>query len=270
MAFLEAGAWPSEEEHRAALAPLLEPLAHRVATVRTLDFGGDKTPPFLTAAVGDAGLLGARGIRLAMSDPQGIEPQLRGILRAAGDCVLRILIPMVTEAGEVDAVRELVEAARASVAPGAPAPQVGAMIEVPAAAVNAHVIARSCDFLSIGTNDLVQYTLAVDREDPRVAHRALAYHPAVVRLVSRVVTAAHAAGIPVDVCGEAAGDPEFLPLLVGLAVDEISVSPARLAQTRRLIRSLSSQAAREALAAALHAGTADEVAAAARAALSGE
>ena len=95
------------------------------------------------------------------------------------------------------------------------------MIEVPAAALNAHAIARRCDFLSIGTNDLVQYTLAADREDPRVAERAVAYHPAVVRLISRVVTAAHAAGIPVDVCGEAAGDAELLPLLVGLGVDEI-------------------------------------------------
>ena len=157
-------------------------------------------------------------------------------------------------------MRELVEAARAAVAPGAPEPQVGAMIEVPAAAAQR-------------ARDRAPLRLPLDRDErPGAVHagrrprgsarrdRALAYHPAVVRLVSRVVTAAHAAGIPVDVCGEAAGDPEFLPLLVGLGVDEISVSPARLAQTRRLIRSLSSQAAREALAAALHAGTADEVA----------
>ncbi len=110
------------------------------------------------------------------------------------------------------------------------------MIEVPAAALNAHSVARSCDFLSIGTNDLVQYTLAADRQNPDVAERAVAHHPAVVRLVARVVTAAHAAGIPVDVCGEAAGDPQMLPLLVGLGVDELSVSPARIAVTRRMIR----------------------------------
>ena len=135
------------------------------------------------------------------------------------------------------------------------------MIEVPAAALNAHSVAHSCDFLSIGTNDLVQYTLAADRQNPDVAERAVAHHPAVVRLVARVVTAAHAAGIPVDVCGEAAGDPQMLPLLVGLGVDELSVSPARIAATRRMIRSLSVQRARRAAADALASSTAAEVAA---------
>ena len=118
------------------------------------------------------------------------------------------------------------------------------MIEVPAAALNARAIARACDFLSIGTNDLVQYTLAADRQDPAVAGLAVAHHPAVIRLIARVVSAAHAAGIPVDVCGEAGGDPELLPLLVGLGVDELSVSPSRLAATRRMIRSISLQRAR--------------------------
>ena len=205
-----------------------------------------------------------------MAAPDAVSAQLRGILRTAGDCVLRILIPMVTDPAEVDEVRELARDARAAVAPDAPEPQVGAMIEVPAAAINAHTIARHCDFLSIGTNDLVQYTLAVDREDPRVADRAVAHHPAVVRLVSRVVTAGHAAGIPVDVCGEAAGDAAFLPLLIGMGVDELSVSPARLAQTRRLIRSCSSEQARGAVAIALHASSPAEVAAASASVLSGE
>ena len=105
------------------------------------------------------------------------------------------------------------------------------MIEVPAAALNARAIARVSDFLSIGTNDLVQYTLAADRQNPAVAGLAVAHHPAVIRLIARVVSAAHAAGIPVDVCGEAGGDAELLPLLVGLGVDELSVSPSRLAAT---------------------------------------
>src|SRR5205807_10504163 len=130
-------------------------------------------------------------------------------------------------AAEVDAVRELANRARDEVAPGTPDPLVGAMIEVPAAALNAHPIARGADFLSIGTNDLVQYTLAADRQNPYVAERAVAYHPAVIRLIARTVTAAHSAGIAADVCGEAAGDRQTLPLLVGLGVDELSVSPAR-------------------------------------------
>ena len=150
----------------------------------------------------------------------------------------RILIPMVSEADEVDAVREIARAARDDIVPGGPDPLIGAMIEIPAAALNASAIARRCDFLSVGTNDLIQYTLATDRQDPAAAARAVAYHPAVLRLIARAVTAAHSAGIPVDVCGEAAGDPETLPLLVGLGVDELSVSPARLAPTRRMIRAL--------------------------------
>jgi phosphoenolpyruvate-protein kinase (PTS system EI component) len=139
------------------------------------------------------------------------------------------------------------------------------MIEVPAAALNARAIARACDFLSIGTNDLVQYTLAADRQDPAVASLAVAHHPAVIRLIARVVSAAHAAGIPVDICGEAGGDPELLPLLVGLGVDELSVSPSRLAATRRMVRSISLQRARIAATAALDATSPDQVAAISRA-----
>ncbi len=261
LAFLDAVDWPTEAAHVAVLGPLLAPLTHLVATVRTLDFGGDKTPPFLLDS-GVQSMLGPRGIRLGLANiDRALAPQIRALLQVSGDTILRILVPMVTEAAEIDAVREVVHTARDAVAPGAPDPLVGAMIEVPAAALNAHSVARSCDFLSIGTNDLVQYTLAADRQNPDVAERAVAHHPAVVRLVARVVTAAHAAGIPVDVCGEAAGDPQMLPLLVGLGVDELSVSPARIAVTRRMIRSLSVQRARRAAADALASGTAAEVAA---------
>jgi phosphoenolpyruvate-protein phosphotransferase len=266
LAFLDATGWPDEGSHRRALAPLLEPLAHRIATVRTLDFGGDKTPPFL-ADTDAASPLGRRGIRLALSSPLGVAPQLRALLAVAGDAVVRILIPMISEADEVDAVREIARAARDEIVPGGPDPLVGAMIEIPGAALNASAIARRCDFLSIGTNDLIQYTLATDRQDPAAAARAVAYHPAVLRLIARTVTAAHSAGIPIDVCGEAAGDPETLPLLIGLGVDELSVSPARLAATRRMIRALTVSRARAATADALSAPSAEDVARIARAAL---
>jgi multiphosphoryl transfer protein len=260
LAFLDAAGWPSEAQHAAVLEPMLALLPDRIATVRTLDFGGDKTPPFLLST-GAQSPLGPRGIRAALAAEDGVEPQLRAMIRVSGDAVLRILIPMVTEAAEVEAVRALAHRARDAVAPTAPDPLVGAMIEVPAAALNAHPIAACCDFLSIGTNDLVQYTLAADRQNPDVAERAVAYHPAVIRLIARVVAAARTAGIPVDVCGEAAGDPEILPILVGLGIDEISVSPARIARTRRMIRSLSLQRARSVAADALVATTAADVAA---------
>jgi multiphosphoryl transfer protein len=266
LSFLHASAWPDEASHRAALEPLLAPLAHRIATVRTLDFGGDKTPPFL-AGTDAVSPLGRRGIRLALASPEGVAPQLRALLSVGGEAVVRILIPMVSEVDEVDAVREIARRARDEILPGAPDPLVGAMIEIPAAALNAAAIARHCDFLSVGTNDLIQYTLVTDRQDPAAATRAVAYHPAVLRLIARAVTAAHSAGIPVDVCGEAAGDPETLLLLVGLGVDELSVSPARLASTRRTIRSLTLSSARAAVAEALSAPSAEAVARIARAAL---
>lgn len=266
LAFLDAPAWPDEEAHVEALRPMLDQLGHRIATVRTLDFGGDKTPPFLAEATG--GALGPRGIRLALAAPEGVAPQLRALFRVSGDAVLRVLVPMVTDSAEIDAVRAIAVEARDAVAPGAPDPMVGAMIEVPAAALMARRLAEACDFLSIGTNDLTQYALAADRQNPGT-FRAVAHHPGVLRLIARTIAAAHSAGILVDVCGEAAGDPELLPLLVALGVDELSVSPARIAQTRRYVRSLHTQRAKAALVDALAARTADEVGAAARGALDG-
>ena len=257
-------AWPTEQEHAQALEPLLG--RSRTASppcARSISAPTRRLPSWPSRA--SAALLGARGIRLALAADDGIEPQLRALLRVAGDAVLRILVPMVTETAEVDAVRQAAHRARDVVAPGAPDPLIGAMIEVPAAALNARAIAKLSDFLSIGTNDLVQYTLAADRQDPVVAGLAVAHHPAVIRLIARVVSAAHAAGIPVDVCGEAGGDAELLPLLVGLGVDELSVSPSRLAATRRMIRSISLQRARIAATAALDATTPEQVAAISRA-----
>jgi len=247
-----------------ALRPMIEQLGHRIATVRTLDFGGDKTPPFLAEAT--RGALGPRGIRLALAAPDGVAPQLRALFRVSGDAVLRVLVPMVTDPVEIDAVRVIANDARDAVAPGAPDPMVGAMIEVPAAAMTARRLADACDFLSIGTNDLTQYALAADRQHPG-AFRAVAHHPAVLRLIARTIAAAHSVENLVAVCGEAAGDHELLPLLVALGVDELSVSPARIAQTRRYVRSLTIQRAKAALVDALAARTADEVGAAARAAV---
>jgi phosphoenolpyruvate-protein phosphotransferase len=265
LSFLDAEAWPTEEQHAEVLAPMLEPLGTRIATVRTLDFGGDKTPPFLREQAGN-GPLGPRGIRLALAAQDGVAPQLRALFRVAGDAVVRVLVPMVTDAAEVDAVREIACAARDAVTPGAPDPLVGAMIEVPAAALMARTIAAHCDFLSIGTNDLTQYTLAADRENPGIGG-FVAHHPAVLRLIARTISAAHAAGILVDVCGEAGGDPELLPLLVALGIDELSVSPARIAQTRRYVRSLATQPAKAALVDALAARTSEGVGRASRGAL---
>jgi phosphoenolpyruvate-protein kinase (PTS system EI component) len=239
LAFLEAAAWPTRTEHERALRPVLAALAGRVATVRLLDFGGDKTPPFLR---GEAG----RGIELLLAAPEALAAQVRAVAATADGVELRVLIPMVTEAGQVRAVRELLGG------PGA----VGAMVEVPAAVALADRLAAASDFLSIGTNDLASLVLgrARDSREPAPAH-----HPAVLRGVAAVVAAAGAAGIPVEVCGEAASDPRALPLLVGLGVDELSVGAARVGQVRAAVRELDYAQARALATRALDADSAADV-----------
>jgi phosphoenolpyruvate-protein kinase (PTS system EI component) len=239
LAFLEASAWPTEDEHFAVLAPALVPLRGLVATVRTLDFGADKTPPFL-AGITD------RGLTLMLSHPAELEKQLRAIVRAAEGTELRVLLPLVESAEQVRAVRALV---------ADPDVSVGAMIETPAAAGRAAEIAAEADFLSIGTNDLVQYTLGLDRERP-VASAATAAEPIVLRLIAQVVEAAHAAGKTVEVCGEAAGETTVAALLIGLGVDELSVAPARLDELRETVRLLSFSDAADAARQALEASSA--------------
>lgn len=239
LAFLEASAWPTEDEHFAALAPALARLRGLVATVRTLDFGADKTPPFL-AGITD------RGLTLMLSHPAELKKQLRAIVRAAEGTQLRVLLPLVESAEQVRTVRTLV---------ANPDVSVGAMIETPAAAGRAAEIAAEADFLSIGTNDLVQYTLGLDRERP-VASAATAAEPIVLRLIAQVVDAAHAAGKTVEVCGEAAGEMAVAALLIGLGVDELSVAPARLDELRETVRQLSFTAAAEATRQAVEASSA--------------
>jgi phosphoenolpyruvate-protein kinase (PTS system EI component) len=253
LAFLEASAWPTEDEHFAALAPALAPLRGLVATVRTLDFGADKIPPFL-AGITD------RGLTLMLSHPAELEKQLRAIVRAAEETQLRVLLPLVESAEQVRTVRTLV---------ADPDVSVGAMIETPEAAGRAAEIAAEADFLSIGTNDLVQYTLGLDRERP-VASAATAAEPIVLRLIAQVVDAAHAAGKTVEVCGEAAGETAVAALLIGLGVDELSVAPARLDELREAVRLLSFVEAAEAARQAVEASSARQALALAGGLLSAE
>jgi phosphoenolpyruvate-protein kinase (PTS system EI component) len=222
LAFLDAPAWPTEDEHAAALTPLLELLGGRVATVRTLDFGADKTPPFLTGVA-------ERGIALLLAHPDALAAQLRALLRVAQASSLRVLLPLVESPDQVRAVRALLR--------GDSLPPIGAMIETPAGVARASEIALEADFLSVGTNDLVQSTLELDRESP-AASIAMAAHPDVLAGIRTVTRAAAAVGLTVEVCGEAAGDPEIAALFVALGVDELSVAPTRLDALRAAIRRL--------------------------------
>jgi phosphoenolpyruvate-protein kinase (PTS system EI component) len=243
LAFLEANDWPSEEEHLAALEPPLSLLHGLVATVRVLDFGSDKTPPFLTG-------IEERGITLLLAHPGALSAQLRAIVRAAGDSALRLLLPLVESADQLRAVRGLLRAAAADVGRHGPLPPLGAMVETPTAARRAHEIAREADFLSVGTNDLVQYTLGLDRTQPLATARSAA-DPRVLSLVAQTVAAAHAAGLAVEVCGESASVPDVAALYVGLGVDELSVAPARIDELRATVRRISAAEAEAAAAAVL-------------------
>jgi phosphoenolpyruvate-protein kinase (PTS system EI component) len=239
--FLDVARWPTEAEHRRALRPLLTPLAGRVATVRVLDFGGDKLPPFL-AADDD----GSRGIGLLLRHPAALADQLAAILAEGAGCRLRILLPMVEDVSQLLAAEELLAGSRART--GVDAGPLGAMIETTAAVAGARAIAECSAFISIGTNDLTASTLGLDRF---AASTARADDPRVLRAIARTVDAAHDAGRTVEVCGEAAGDPVMLPLLLGLGVDELSTGAARVGEVRARIRSLSLDRCRRAAGAAL-------------------
>jgi len=229
--FLDAQAWPAFAEQASFLSLILAPLTGRIATVRLLDFGGDKTPPFLRGAAG-------RGIELQLESPDALRSQLAAIVDAGINVKLRILIPMVTSSEQVRAVREML----ATVLAGRPSPQVGAMIETPEAAHRAAEIARECDFLSLGTNDLTQLVLGLDREQSKSAPVA---NVKVLRLIDATMRAARDARIAVDVCGEAASDAAAMPIMVGLGVDELSVAAARVGEVRSWVRGLDYAACRE-------------------------
>jgi phosphoenolpyruvate-protein kinase (PTS system EI component) len=226
LAFLDWTGWPTEAEHYEALAPVLAPLEGRIVTVRTLDFGADKTPPFLRGN-------GGRGIALMLEHQDALFDQLAAILRAGEGTELRIMLPLVESPPQLLAARKLLR--RAAVSGGHHLPQLGAMIETPRGATRSGELALAADFFSIGTNDLVATTLGLDRDHP-LASPLSAGDPAVVALMRRTIHAAHAVGISVEICGEAAGEPELTPLLVGLGVDELSVSPARLDAVRDAVR----------------------------------
>lgn len=243
LAFLEFSGWPTKAEHAAALAPVLASAPAGVVTIRTLDFGEDKTPPFLAGR-------GERGLQLMLKSPGALEAQLSAILHVGDSRPLRILLPLVTNGAQVRQVRALLDELGTTEGPA-----LGAMIETPEAVAAAAEIAAEADFVSIGTNDLVQYTLGLDRTRPLATAEAAA-DPAVLSGIAATLEAAHAAGRVVEVCGEAAGEPALVALLVGLGVDELSVSPARLDLVRSTIRGLSLEAAAEVTHEALAAGSA--------------
>jgi phosphotransferase system enzyme I (PtsP) len=236
--------FPNEEEQEQLYERVARVIAPRRVTIRTLDLGGDKGVADLGVGAEENPQLGCRSIRLSLEREGVFRAQLRAILRASAFGNVRLLLPMISSLGELRQARQVVEASKEDLRrAGVPFDEevpVGIMIEVPAAALTAEVLARECDFFSIGTNDLTQYTLAVDRSNEHVAHLYDPCHPAVLALIDRSVRAGAAAGIPVSLCGEMASDPLAVPLLVGLGIGELSGTPSAVPVVKEIIHVLDS------------------------------
>lgn len=248
---------PDEATQEAEYRRVLDDLGGRPLVVRTLDVGGDKPLPYWPIDKEENPFLGVRGIRLTLQRPEIMEMQLRALLRAADNRPLRIMFPMVGNVEEWRQGRDMVERLRREI-PVSDL-QLGIMVEVPSAALLAPVLAKEVDFFSVGTNDLTQYTLAIDRGHPTLSAQADGLHPAVLQLIDMTVKAAHAHGKWVGVCGELAADPLAVPVLVGLGVDELSVAARSIPEVKACVRELSLPAAQALAHDALNASSAAQV-----------
>ena len=236
--FMQRPELPSEEEQYGAYRSVAEAFGERPVIIRTLDVGGDKDLPGIDQPVEENPFLGWRGIRMCLDVPELFKPQLRALLRAAAHGNLKIMFPMVVDAVELRGAKRILEECRGELESEGREygePEVGIMVETPAAAIRARDIAPEVAFFSIGTNDLVQYTLAADRGNERLTRLQSADHPAVLDLIGKTCEAAREAGIWVGVCGEAAGEPDMIPNLVALGVTELSMSAPSIPRAKKVV-----------------------------------
>jgi phosphotransferase system enzyme I (PtsP) len=254
--------FPGEEEQYLIYREVLQSFTNGPVTLRTLDVGGDKALPYFPIHE-DNPFLGWRGIRISLDHPEIFLVQLRAMLRASeGLNNMQLLLPMINSVGEVDDALAILQRAYRELVgenPNITMPKVGVMVEVPSAVFQVEEIARRVDFLSVGTNDLTQYLLAVDRNNSRVAELYDSLHPAVLRALIQVVKGAHAQNKPVGVCGEMAGDPAAAILLVGMGYDSLSMSVANLPRIKWVVRNFTTSRARRLLSEALEYEHAAEV-----------
>ncbi len=265
--YMTSDTLPDEEAHVHNATAMLKRMAGKLTTLRTFDLGADKLAHFLEEAELDEAnpALGLRSIRLCLTDLGRplFRTQLRGLLRASVHGPLRIMFPMISGIGELRAAKAILEEVRAELrAEGVPFDEhlkVGIMIEMPSAAITADLLAKEADFFSIGTNDLIQYTMAVDRVNEFVSYLYEPLHPALLRLIGGIAQAAKTTGISVTVCGEMAGDPLVTPVLLGLGIDELSMSAVAIPEVKAVIRAMTLAGAQELVVKVLTLPTADDV-----------
>jgi phosphotransferase system enzyme I (PtsI) len=241
--YLERADLPSEQEHYEDAVAALRAAGGRPVTFRTLDLGGDKLPLAIKRSPGPNPALGLRSARFSLQRPDILKSQLRALYRAAAVGPLRLMFPLVTTAAELRHLRAICDEVRRDlssekIAHDAAIP-LGAMIETPSAALTADHMARHCDFLSVGTNDLIQYSFAADRDNEEVAHLRSPLHPAVLRLLQSLAEAAREARMPLSICGNMAGDPFLTLLLVGLGIRELSMDRSRIPLVKQVVRAFS-------------------------------
>jgi len=240
--FMQRKALPDEQEQYERYVEVLDACAPESATIRTLDLGGDKLSNFVKIEDESNPVMGLRAVRLCLKRPELLKTQARALLRASAHGPLKVMVPLVSRVSEIRAVKRVFTACRAELqAEGvAMADDIafGIMIEVPAAALIAKQLAKEVDFFSIGTNDLIQYTLAVDRGNPHVAHMYAPLHPAMLSLLSTITNAGREMGIEVSMCGEMAGDPMCLPIVLGLGLTHLSMNATSIPLIKTMIRNL--------------------------------
>ncbi len=241
--FLRSNNLPSEEEQYEAYSSVLKAMGDKSVTIRTLDLGGDKTIPWMTNTDEANPILGWRAIRFCLARDDIFRKQLRALLRASVHGNLQIMFPMISGLEELEEALEILEEAKESLKKEsiefADKIPVGIMIETPSAALTSDILAKQVNFFSIGTNDLIQYTIAVDRGNERIAYLYEPFHPGVLRLIQVVIDHAHASGIPAYMCGEMAGDPIATVILLGLGLDGFSMSAFSIPEVKKIIRTIS-------------------------------
>lgn len=247
--YMDSETMPTEDEQFEAYKEVLEKAEGKRVIVRTLDIGGDKDLKYLNLDKEDNPFLGYRAIRICLREPEIFKIQLRALYRASVYGKLAIMLPMISSVDEIRSAKEIINEVKKELKEENlkfdKNVKIGIMIEVPSAAIMAEELAKECDFFSIGTNDLIQYTVAVERGNEEISDLYTKFHPAVIRLIKMAIDGAHKAKIFCGMCGEAASDERFIPILVGLGLDEFSMNPTKILNSRKLVRSLNHKECRK-------------------------